>query len=404
VPAVERGPAGVRARIGSRPPWRPAAVSSPLLSEFDFIPLLALVVFVFAWPVRADTNEFLPELLDLPLWDYTINVRAATGYKDNLLLNRAATESSYLLSAALETMVLRLPLDGRQFTFFLSAEDVRYPQGDQVGKERMVLALAQGKLELGARLQGGLTAQYLYLDQVFDVSVTETNTEPLLLVGHQLALRPMLRGKLPQHGWVEVEALVQRQWFAAPVDDYWESGPKITLGRDYGHRSTVSLGYQFGWRVHDTRTPLELDGTPLPGEELEFHQHNVELALRHNWDERRRWRTVTRLTFQLNEDNGPGYFDYRLYKAAHQLRYVAPNWELKGQVRVSRYDFVNQPVSSADPARREKTLVAAGLRAERKVTKHLTLFADYEHEQSLSNRSTDEYRVHRVSAGVDWQF
>lgn len=355
-------------------------------------------------PARADTNEFLPELPGLPLWDYTINVRAAAGYKDNLLLNRSATESSYLLSAALETMVLRLPLDGRQFTFFLSAEDVRYPQGDQVGKERMVLALAQGKLELGARLQGGLTAQYLYLDQVFDVSVTETNTEPLLLVGHQLALRPALRGKLPQHGWVEVEALVQRQWFAAPVDDYWESGPRITVGRDYGHRSTVSLGYQFGWRVHDTRPPLELDGTPLPGDELEFRQHNVELALRHNWDERRRWRTVTRLIVQLSEDNGPGYFDYRLYKAAQQVRYVTLNWELKGQVRVSHYDFVNQPVSNADPARREKTLVAAGLRAERKVTKHLMLFADYEHEQSLSNRSTDKYRVHRVSAGVDWQF
>jgi hypothetical protein len=370
-----------------------------------FIILLALgFCFAGSLIVRADTNALSLDLPDLPLWDHSFNLRLGAGYKDNLLLNRDATESSYLLSTTVEALVLRLPVDGRQFTFFLTAEDIRYPEGDEVTKEQLVLARAQGKLELNDSWQAGLALDYLYQDQVFDVSATETNTQPLPLVGHQISLRPSLRRQLPRHHWIEGEILAQRQWFDAPVDDYWESGPKLALGRDYGHRSTVSFSYLFGWRRHDTRAPLALDGTAIPGAELEFRRHDLELSSRHNWDSRRRWRTVTRLNYQLNADNGSGYFDYRLYKFSQQLRYVTPTWEIRGQVRISHYDFLKQSASASDPASREKTLGAANLHAERKLTERFRLFADYEYERSFSNRNLDEYRVHKVLAGVDCEF
>jgi hypothetical protein len=353
---------------------------------------------------RANTNALEFELPDLPLWDHAFNLRLGAGYKDNLLLNRDATESSYLLSTTVETLVLRLPVDGRQFTFFLTAEDLRYPDGEQVTKEQLVLARAQGKLEFHDIWQAGLALDYLYQDQVFDVSATETNTEPLPLVGHQISLRPSLRRQLPRHHWIEGEILAQRQWFDAPVDDYWESAPKLVIGRDYGHRSTVSFSYLFGWRRYDTRTPLALDGTPVPGVDLEFQRHELELAGRHNWDSRRRWRTTTRLNYQLNEDNDSGYFDYRLYKFSQQLRYVTSTWEIRGQLRLSHYNFPNQSVSSSDPVSRDKTLAAASVHAERKLTERFRLYADYEYEHSFSNRDLDEYRVHKVLAGVDCEF
>ena len=367
---------------------------------------LPLAIAVFCLPFRAParTNEFLPELPDLPLWDHSLNLRVAAGYKDNLLLNRAATESSYLLATTLETMILRLPLDNRQFTFLAQAEDVRYPQGERVRKEQTVLALAQVKLDLRDGIQGGFAVEYIYQDQVFDVSATDTNIEPLQLVGHRIALRPSVRWKLPEHLWLEAEASLQRQWFAAPVDDYWEVGPKFTVGRDYGHRSALSLSYQYALRPYDERAPLQPDGTPVAGATLQFSRHDLDLTLRHNWDARRRWRTVTRLNCLFNEDNNSGYFDYRLYKLTQQIRCVARPWEFKVQARVSRYDFVAQTVSVTNPSLREKTLIAAGARAERELNRHLKLFADYDYEASLSNRQSDEYRAHKVSAGADWQF
>lgn len=349
------------------------------------------------------TNEFIPEPPPLPLWDYSVNARAAVGYKDNLLLNRDATESSYLLASALDLTVLRLPLDGRQFHFILSGEDIRYPDGNTVQKEQTLIALAQGKLDLGRGFQGGLTAQYLYLDQVVDVSITETATAPMPLRGHLLALRPSCRVGLPGRFWVEAEGIAQRQWFAAPLDDYREGGPKLTVGRDYGHRSTATLGYQWALRAYDHRAPLAADGTPLAGT-LQFQRHEVELVLRHNWDARRRWRTVTRLNCQVNRDNGAGYFDHNRFQVSQQVRYVAGPWELRCQARLSHFEFAVQRAGSADPSLREKTLAAIGLRGQKKLTKHLNAFADYEYEQSLSNRTVDEYRVHKASGGLELEF
>ena len=50
------------------------------------------------------------------------------------------------------------------------------------------------------------------------------------------------------------------------------------------------------------------------------------------------------------------------------------------------------------------TIVNITLRGERKLGKHWGLFAEYEYEQSLSNRALDEYRASRVSGGVDVEF
>jgi hypothetical protein len=119
---------------------------------------------------------------------------------------------------------------------------------------------------------------------------------------------------------------------------------------------------------------------------------------------RRRWRTTTRLGAQFNQDNGPGYFDYWLYRASQQVRYVAETWELKAQARLNYYDYLAQPVSSTDPSIRHKTLFIASLRGEKQLSRRLKLFADLEFEQSLSNLDTDQYRVRTASAGLDWQF
>jgi hypothetical protein len=54
---------------------------------------------------------------------------------------------------------------------------------------------------------------------------------------------------------------------------------------------------------------------------LEFNRNEFDLAVRNNWDHKRRWRTTTKLGFELNEDNGSGYFDYKRYYVAQQLRF-----------------------------------------------------------------------------------
>ena len=366
---------------------------------------LAALWFISTTAAKAgepSTNEFIP---DAPkLWIRDVELRASAGYKDNLTLSRTATEKSILFGSGADVTIARLPLDGKQFTLLLSVDDARYPQSDQVTHEDIIVALAQFKVDTSSHWRLGLDARYVFQDQVVDTSITETNLTATLIRGNGVALIPNVRWMFTHDTWLELSGTAQRQFYREPLDDYWEGGPKLMLGRDYGHRSSLTLAYSWNVRDYDTREQVSLSGTNLAGTSLEFLQHDVELAWRHNWDAPRHWRTATRLGFQDNQDNGPGFYDYRRYSASQQLRYVAPTWEIKAQGRVSFYDFEFQHISATDSDLRQKATVNVSLRGEKKLGRYWSLFAEYEYEQSLSNRTVDEYRANRVAGGLGVKF
>ncbi len=352
--------------------------------------------------VLGATNEFVP---DAPsLWFQTVELRLSSGYKDNLLLDRTASEQSGFIASGLDWTVARLPLDGRQFNFLLSADDTRYPQGRSVDHEDLVAAVAQFKMDASPAWLVGVDARYVFQDQVVDTSVTETNLSSTLVRGHGLALLPNVRWTFARNTWLELSGTAQRQFLDAPLDDHWEGGPKVILGHDYGYRSSIALSGGFNHRAYDTREQVSLSGTNIPGTALRWNQVDVDLTWKHNWDVHRHWRTASRLGFQQSTDNGPGFYDYQRFRVSQQVRYVASTWEAKVQAQLLFYDFAKQPADDASGDLREKAVVNVSLRAERKLWKHLKLFAEYEYEQSLSNRAVDEYRVNKIFGGAAAEF
>jgi hypothetical protein len=348
------------------------------------------------------SNEFIPELPTV--WVRSLEMRSSVGYKDNLILSHEARDQSISIANGLDIMLARLPLDGRQVNFFVSFDDTRYPQGARMDHEDLLLAVAQFKVDLCPTWKVGMDVRNVYQDQVIDISVTEANLEATVVRGNGLAMVPNVRWAFSGNAWLEFAGTAQRQFFRAPLDDYWEGGPKLSLGYDYGHRSSLSLGYAWNLRDYDTRQQVSLEGAHVPGTSLQFIQNEAELVWRHHWEAQRRWRTTARLGFQHNQDNGPGYFDYDRYAASVQVRYVAPTWEVKGQARSSVYDFARQFAGPTDSSFRLKTIISTGVHAEKTVWKKLKLFAEYEHEHSLSNRAVDEYRANGVAGGVAWEF
>jgi hypothetical protein len=349
-----------------------------------------------------NSESFVPEVPTV--WSRNLNIRSSVGYNDNLLQDATRSDRSLSLGTGIEFSQIRLPLDGRQLLFFIVGDYTFFPDGERVEHEASLLGLAQLKLDLSPRWQAAVDLQYLFLDQVIDTSITETNLSAALVRGHGLTVRPSIRTDLAGDVWIELGFGPTRQFLDEPFDDYWEGGPKLVVGQDYGNRSSIALGYVWKQRVYDTREEISLSGTNLPGTELQFQIHEAELSWRHNWDARRRWRTLSRLQFLANEDQGSGYFDYRRYQASQQWRYVATEWEAKVQARIACYDFIHQAVSATDPDSRAKTVVGVSFRGERRISKYVRLFADYSFEQSLSSRTADEYRLNRIAVGVDCGF
>lgn len=336
------------------------------------------------------------------LWDKSVNLSGAFGFKDNILLSKVQNDQSAFWQGDAELTVFRLPADGTTVSLFATFEDRRYFSAS-VNKEENALANATVSHSFGSRWETGLELQYSYLDQVLDASVTDFEAASLLVRAHIFSATPFVTRHLAFDTWAKLEFLTERDLYAFPLDDYWEYGPKLTFGKNFGHGSVASLSYWYHRRPSDTREERNLDFSPIPGTILEFQQHEVEGQLRMNWDKKKRWRSRFRLGWRSNEDNGPGFYDYNRLRVAKRLEYRATSWSLSLEGKVLHYDYAVKPVSIGEGiVNRWNYLV--GLRMEKQIRKQVKIFAESEHEWNVSNERLDQYEVNTVMGGVDWEF
>lgn len=366
-----------------------------------FLCAIALVAGVSGnMAVGADDNQS-ETAEDFHIWDTTLNLRAGFGYKDNLLLSSVSPERSALFASEAELTLLRLPVDGHEVFVFAYGKDTRYFEGQSVDSEQFVLGLIRYRRYLPSNWKAGGSFQYLYQNQVVDVSITDTNRGSVLVQGHSIKLTPALRKDFARNYWWEFEPFFTRQLFADPLDDYWEPGPRLTWGRRYGYKSELSLSSDLTWRAYDNRTVYTSEGQPVPGEGLVYLQKEIALRVRHNWDRAGHWQTTTRLTYCNNDDNGSGYFDFDRYQAVQSARYQQKTWEIRGQVRGSYYDYPVQQVSAVDESLRHRFTLGGSLRAELEVMKRVKVFGEYEYERTWGNTSYDRYTVNTIAGGID---
>ena len=356
--------------------------------------------------LRAQPPERFPLI---SLWDSVFTVRSGGGYKDNVFLSHAQPQASTFVSGGGDVMVLRVAPAGPQFNFFASADATHFLSTTPSHNEYTAFAQAQVEQNFSEALKASLAAEYFYQDQVLDVSfldaaASSTNGQTAAVRGHNFTIRPGTRWVLPQQFWLALETPGTRQYFELPLDDYWNAGFKLTVGRNHGHDSQLSLSYEPTWRFYDTETALTATGAPIPGTHRQRLQHNAQLLWRQYWDEPKHWRTLTRLGGRLAEENGGGFADYTQYAVSQQILYRAKPWELSAEGRIRRYDYRTQTVSATDLAKLRRTEWTATLRLERELTKHLKLITSYEHEETLSNDTSETYSVNTVGGSLQWEF
>jgi hypothetical protein len=334
------------------------------------------------------------------VWESEVLVSEAMGYRNNVLRSSFASENSAFLMTSFDASLMRLSESGSLVMFYLFGEDTRYLDAPSVNYEQFLSGTLQLIQPVGDRNETGLEANYLYQHQIFDASADEVNRERVLVLGHSAYLRP--HWKLAMDHWeVQAEGALARQEFEQTLDDYWETEAEVRLTRNYGHRSEVSVGYLPLYRRYDTRLQFGADGFVLPGTELNYWQHEIDGEWRHYWDEARTWRSVTKMSFMANRDNGSGYFDYDRVYLREQLRWKNAHWEVKGSARMGWYYYRKQRV---DEDHRYRSYATVDFRVERRFGEDWVLFGAGEHEWNVSNNPLDEYRSWMVDLGLGYEF
>lgn len=347
--------------------------------------------------------QSIPELEPIPLWYNSISFQGAVGYKDNVLLSNFAPRQSAFWSTGFDALLWRLPTAGWQFNFFVTGSDLRYVKSVGVGAEQMAVGMAQMSREFGTGWKATLPFQYVYMNQVFDLSATEKTNVIGKVLGHNLSFHPSLKKSFNEN-WIECEVEASRQYFAQPLDDFSRGGVRLGVGRNYGQGSSLALNYELSRVYYDRRETASAAGADLAGTSLHFQTHVLEMALDHRWNKKNGWSIQTRAGYERNEDNGTGFYDYAYYRASQQISYQAGTWKISAQIKAGFYDYSTQTISATDHSLRHKTGIALSLHAEKKLGKHVRLFASFDQDRSRSNLVFDNYAANTGSGGIEWEF
>lgn len=339
------------------------------------------------------------------LWSRDIVVRFGLGYKDNVLLSPLLQQGSAFFTSGMDLTVLRLPLDGLEFTFSITGDDTRYWKApDGVKGEDLWLASAQFQKYLLNEWRVGTEVRYIYADQVLEELAMTGGVSAVQAKGSTLGLRPFVRRDLNTNCWVQLEAPVTREWWQSPLDPDWKYGLQGLLGCSYGYHSECTFTCGGFYIPHSVWLARDAAGNELPGLRLALWRQVFEFKWEHEWDPRQRWCSTTKAGLQADLDNGGGYFDYNRYSLSEELRFRTPDWEIKAGAGVSYLDFLVQAVTAPPGPTLNLALLDCSLRVERRLYKTLRGFASYEHEQGLSNDPESTYHAEVVSAGMSWEF
>jgi len=333
-----------------------------------------------------------------PKWNPVLTLEAGLGMKRNVALSPVRPESSPFLRSLLDLIVMRDDSDGLQAFIYGSWEDFRY-NDSEVDKEQTGLLMAEVKKEYDSGWDLGWNGQYIYQNQVLDLSTDFAIPERVRIEGNTLLSSVTARRYLRGRFWAEGRFELGRQNFIAPLDDFWEYTPRFELAK-WWKQNHVALSYQFSSRPYDNRNEPDGNGLNVPGTQLEFNVHRIELEWKQNWDAENTWRTTTRVRREISNDNGSGYFKYRRWRVAEKLRYRRGAWTVQGEGIWSFYHYPNQLAALGSPLNRRRIEWAFKVRVDRRIHRYWKGYLAFDWNRTDSNQAASSYTVSLIHAGL----
>ena len=347
-------------------------------------------------------NELILE--DAP-WDFSSNIRFGGGYKENVTMSAFSDESSEFSIAGIDFFGVRLPVDddGFELAIFGAFDDRRYFDAPSVEFEQSALLNTSLEKSLGNIWDIKTDVRYIYIDEMFDASLTEDDIGTVQVVGSQVSLEPTFRRNFIGNIWVELKPEISRQYFADPLDDYLEKGGRVSAGIDYGFRSKFSIYKAKVRRAYDTRSQRDEVGFYVPDSDLIYDRPERGLDWMHYLNSDRSVRMRTRFSIMENEDNGSGYFGFRRERLLHNWRFQFSKFSFSATLRKALYNYDFQ--RSADfKSLRERTDRSVEVSLNYVYSTNLSIKLEFDQEKIQSNVPQDEYRYRIYSIGLDWEF
>lgn len=343
------------------------------------------------------------ELTLSPVWQQATDIGVRVGYRDNVTLSSSNPDGSSFLGVGLDSMVWHELGPRSRLEAFLFGEHRQFLESDQIEREQTLFGLLQLRQDWTDNWRSGAAFEYLYQNQVLDLTATETKTEPSRIRGQTFTGRSHLKRGLGG-GWLELQVAGTRQLYGEPLDDFWTFSPSLEWTWPVLAGAELSLKYRYAHDWYDDDPALSEAGDPIPGTQREAVKHELQFAGRQYFGEDQKWRLTLTISGRINRDNESGYYDYVRPQASLRLRYRVGKWEVDGGVRANFYDYAVQRVAGADSELHRRSGINTDLIVQRRLNQRFRVFLEYNYEQTFSDRAVEEYHVNTVSLGLGIEF
>ncbi len=336
-------------------------------------------------------------------WGFSALARTGIGYSDNVLLATVNPQSGDYLWADLELLLNRYPDDNGEFYAYIAGTDIRYSGVEGADKEQLWLFDTEWKRNLTDQISGTLKSQYVFFDQIIDLSLNE---------------REVARQRIQYHGYgagtdVDYRAGKSNVFtvgLMAFQEDYAEvlgqNGRRIIdLKWERSNWKGLDITAEIGTdrRDHDDRVQRDQFGRPI--DELLITTRGSGLVdISKDWGKTGNIQSSFEFKYLENRDNGSGYYDYDQWALNISLDGEWEGIESNLTLGVEESNFLVQKAERFGVTPFSKTDYWAELIISKQLMKRISAYIMLEHEESQSNIEDGEYSAFSASFGFQINF
>lgn len=333
-------------------------------------------------------------------WDFSSTGKFGWGYSDNVLLATVNPQTGGFLRTELELFLLKYPDEKGEFFAFLNGTDQRYFDVEGTDKDQILLIDAEWKRYLTASLTGSLEGQYIFLDQVLDLSLSEREVSRQRIqyaaygIGGDLILSP-----LSSSNQFFLKTMVLDEDFGELLGENLLGRIELVWKRPVWKNATLEGELRAELRDYDARTTRDEFGRPSDGTLLKTDRNSAGIDLTQGWGSEKRFSTSLEFRYSENRDNGSGYYDYDQWALDLSFDGEWGGIESNFTIGMDESEFLIQRAERFSPEPRRKSDYVAEFFFKKSIWKRISIYLLANYEESTSNVVEDEYSAFSSSVG-----
>lgn len=332
-------------------------------------------------------------------WDFTSFLRAGWGYSDNVLLATVNPQEGQYLRSDLELFLMRYPDDKGEFFSYLTGTDIRYSGVEDADKEQLWLFDTEWTRYLGDKVNATFIGQYIYFDQILDLSLTERQETRQRIKYSGYGLGTELEYDAGSQNILTLKLMGNREDFREVLGKNWKGVFDLAWRRPIWPHSDLEFSLNKDIRDYDDRVQRDQFGRPVEGTILKSDRDAAALKYIQQWGKKQQIETILKLQYLENRDNGSGYYDYDQWSLGLSFDGQWQGFEATLDVGFDQSEFLIQKAERFGTELRKKDDAVAELFLKKDLSRRFSVYLLLEYEESRSNVDEDEYDAYSGSLG-----